>query len=229
MQQNHFYSRAQLDTQLAEDIANILQDGVEKKGEALLVVSGGSTPLQLFRLLSQKVIPWQHIKITLADERWVAKEQPDSNEKLVRESLLINEAEKAQFIPLKNSSATALEAEPEINKILAMLDTFDVVILGMGADGHTASLFPEAVNLEEGLDLNTDKHCLAVDPITAPHQRMSMTLARLLDSQQIIIHIVGKEKRALIEKAVLLENQKSLPISVLIYQKKTPVTLYWSK
>lgn len=224
-----FASRALLDSQLATDVASALATAVANKGEAFLVVSGGSTPLHFFAELSKKKLPWEKISITLADERWVPADHPDSNEKLLRDTLLINEAVNARFIPLKNTAADARDGEAELEKALAELPTFDVVILGMGADGHTASLFPGAEALAEGLDVRSEKSCIAVQPLTAPHQRMSLTLPRLLNTEQLIIHITGNEKKAVLNKAGKDNDPESLPIAAVLNQRQVAVTLYWSE
>ena len=106
------------------------------------MVSGGRTPMGFFHLLSQQVLDWSKVTVLLADERWVDAGHADSNEKLVRENLLINEPAKATYLALKNDAEQALDGEAECEAALAGLDTFTVLILGMGDDGHTASLFP---------------------------------------------------------------------------------------
>lgn len=224
-----FASAAQLDQKLAANVANLLEHAVAERGRATLVVSGGSTPVNFFRTLSRAEIPWAQVSVTLADERWVSGEDDDSNEKLVRENLLVNRAREASFIPLKREYDTPAQAEDELNQALEALGTFDVVILGMGGDGHTASLFPKAVNLAAGLDMHSGKSCLAVDPVTAPHLRMSMTLPRLLDARQIIIHITGQKKKAIFDRAQAEGDSLSLPISAFIKQSISPVTLCWSE
>lgn len=223
-----FDSKLSLDQQLANDVAALLTKAISEKGKALLVVSGGSTPLQFFTLLSRKKLSWKDVTITLADERWVPATDNDSNEKLLRQTLLVNAANVAQFVTLKNPANKAVNGETICNQQLSGLGTFDVVILGMGGDGHTASLFPKAKNLALGLDMNSGKHCIAIDPVTAPHTRMSMTLPRLLNAKQIFIHITGAEKQAVIETATQAEDQKLLPISSILQQQHTPVVLYWA-
>ncbi|MEJ2761044.1 MAG: 6-phosphogluconolactonase [Gammaproteobacteria bacterium] len=221
-----------LDRQLAEDVATILEQAVAERSMALLVVSGGSTPVNLFRLLSTKPLQWDKVVVTLADERWVPADDPDSNEKLVRENLLVNAAAAARFIALKTPDENPDEGVPELERRLSELDTFDLVILGMGEDGHTASLFPRASALATGMNLSSGRSCIAVDPVNAPHRRMSMTLPRLLDARQIFIHITGPEKREVLERADRLRNaeeEKTMPISAVLHQRQTPVTLYWAE
>jgi 6-phosphogluconolactonase len=136
-----FKTGAELAQQLADDVASWLRAAIVKKNFAVLAVSGGSTPKPFFANLSNMQLEWSKVQITLVDERQVPEDSVRSNAKLVKESLLQNFAAEAQFIPLfENPNAQNLKA-------------FDVVILGMGNDGHTASFFPGGDNLVEALNL----------------------------------------------------------------------------
>ncbi|MCI5139356.1 MAG: 6-phosphogluconolactonase, partial [Candidatus Electrothrix sp. AR1] len=129
--------------ELADKIGQSLLKSIVAHGRASLAVSGGSTPKPLFKLLSDVDIPWQDVVITLVDERWVDPSDPASNEQLVRQYLLQNRAAAATFIGLKNSSPTAAQGEAQCEQELRRIPRpFTVLILGMGNDGHTASLFP---------------------------------------------------------------------------------------
>ena len=130
-----------------------LDSPFKSKGQGSLVLSGGRTPMGFFHQLSQQVLDWSKVTVTLADERWVNADHKDSNEKLVKENLLINEAHCAKFLSLKNSAETAVSGEAELEAELSKYGQFTVVILGMGDDGHTASLFPGADALFAGLAL----------------------------------------------------------------------------
>ncbi len=229
---NSFTHRDALDSQLADDVAAILTKAVNKRGKATLVVSGGSTPLQFFKFLSEKELPWADITVTLADERWVNPDHADSNEKLVRENLLVGKAAAGKFLPLKTSHTDANDGQAELDAELAALGRFDLVILGMGGDGHTASLFPKAKALKAAVAMDSGKNCLAIDPVTAPHQRMTMTLPRLLNSRKVFIHITGQEKKAILQDAgwrIDPAEQRELPISFILQQEKTPVSIYWAE
>lgn len=224
-----FQRREMLDSALAGEVADILSRGVEERGQAVLVVSGGSTPLRFFRLLSKKSMAWPKVRVTLADERWVDPAHEDSNENLVRENLLINEAKSASFLALKSPCADPQEGEAALERALNGLGEFDAVVLGMGVDGHTASLFPQSLALEQGLDMRSDKSVIAVDPVTAPYRRMSMTLPRLLKTRNLIIHITGKEKRQVLERARTSQTAAKYPISAVLQQNRVPVSLYWAQ
>ena len=224
-----FENASALDIALSEKVAAMLAVSIEEKGSASLVVSGGRTPMGFFHLLSQQVLDWSKVTVLLADERWVNADHADSNEKLVRENLLINEASQANYLALKNSAGQAVDGEAECEAALAELDTFTVLILGMGDDGHTASLFPGSEALAEGLDMDSGRSCIAVTPLHAPHQRMSLTLPRLLNSQQIVIHISGASKQEVLQQAQAGDDVMELPIRSILQQQLAPLSIYWAK
>jgi len=210
-------------------VAALLAADIQARGKASLVVSGGRTPMGFFHLLSQQLLDWSSVTVTLADERWVDADHQDSNEKLVRENLLINEAHQAQFISLKSAAENAVDAESECEQALASAGQFTVVILGMGDDGHTASLFPGTEALALGLDMNSGRTAIAVTPTAAPHQRMSMTLPRLLNAGQVIIHISGSSKQDVLLAAQNGDNAAELPIRAILGQQVAPLSVYWAK
>jgi 6-phosphogluconolactonase len=224
-----FENTSALDIELSAKVAKLLIADIADTGSASLVVSGGRTPMGFFHLLSQQMLDWSKVSITLADDRWVDADHADSNEKLVRANLLINEAHQATFIGLKNSAADAIVGEPEAEQALAAVGKFTVLILGMGDDGHTASLFPGADALALGLDMDSGRTCIGVTPTAAPHQRISMTLPRLLDSQQIIIHISGAGKQQVLEQAQAGDDVEALPIRAILKQQQAPLAIYWAK
>lgn len=222
-----FDSQAALASQLADRIAEQLQSAIDARGKASLVVSGGSTPLALFELLSHKAIEWSDVYITLADERWVDVESDDSNEKLVREHLLQHRAAAAKFRGLKNMFATAeAGVEMAIEQLANFPKPFDVVVLGMGNDGHTCSWFPCSQEIEQAL--TTEALCLAVNPGAAPHGRMTISKQGILASRQIYLHIVGEQKLSVYRQALENEDAKAMPIRAVLGQHSTPVDVYWS-
>ena len=224
-----FENTSALDIELAEKVAALLAADIQARGKASLVVSGGRTPMGFFHLLSQQLLDWSSVTVTLADERWVDADHQDSNEKLVRENLLINEAHQAQFISLKSAAENAVDAESECEQALASAGQFTVVILGMGDDGHTASLFPGTEALALGLDMDSGRTAIAVTPTAAPHQRMSMTLPRLLNAGQVIIHISGSSKQDVLLAAQNGDNAAELPIRAILGQQVAPLSVYWAK
>ena len=217
-----FDNAAQLHLALAGEIADRLEDGVVERGQASLVVTGGSTPAGLYDELSMMTVPWKQVWITLSDERWLAADHPDSNERLVRERLLRNRAGAAHLIPLKTDDPTPADALGSVDaRIAAMPRPFDAVILGMGEDGHIASLFPGA---SDGLDPISGANVVAVDApgATGSPKRLSLTLAALLDSRWIALLIRGQPK---LDRA---RAPGALPVAALLAQTKVPVELFWA-
>lgn len=224
-----FASATELTGQLADEIATRLLDALTERKQASLVVSGGSTPKPLFIELSRKKIDWGKVTITLADERWVDITDPASNELLVRSLLLQNEAAGARFIGLKNSAPTAAEGERDSHTAIAPIPRpFDVVILGMGDDGHTASLFPGAKQLPEALNMRSGSNCIAITPPDTPHDRMTMTLPTLLDSREIILHITGNGKKKVLNRAFGKGSSNDMPVRWVLRQSETPVRIFWA-
>jgi 6-phosphogluconolactonase len=220
---------AELAELLAGDVAALLNQGLGRKKHAGLVVSGGSTPRAFFRCLSRQDVDWPGVNITLADERWVDMDNEASNERLVRENLVRNRAKNTRFYGLKNNASTAVQGEKQCDARIAGLPRpFDVVILGMGNDGHTASFFPGAERLPEALDINTARNCIAITPPGAPLERMTLTLPVLLDTDRIILHITGRKKHFVLEKALADGPVEEMPIRCFLRQSRTPVHIYWA-
>jgi 6-phosphogluconolactonase len=209
-----FESRGSLSSALATDVANALQHHVRTKGSACLAVSGGSTPKLFFETLSRFDIPWSKITVTLVDDRQVPETSPHSNARLVRENLLQNIAAGTEFIPLfENPEA---ENAPPL----------DVVVLGMGSDGHTASLFPGGDHLSEAINPKTKKRLMAISAPAAGEPRLTFTLPALLDASLLCLHIEGQEKRDVLNKALAEGPVEAMPIRAVLRSKK-PLTLYW--
>lgn len=212
---------------LAKRIIDLLEQAVNAKGKASLVVSGGSTPKPLFMLLSQSDFAWEKVTITLADERWVDATHQDSNEKLVRENLIKDKATAAKFVSLTTGAHNAQDAEAEISARIDAIDSqFDVLILGMGEDGHTASLFPCSEQISDGLDLTRELSAIATQPATAPHQRMSMSLAKIINAQQVFLHLTGAKKKAVLLDALANYTRFEKPIKAVC--DETTVELMWA-
>jgi len=206
-----FDDRETLDQALAEHVTSKLAQGISARGVAHLVVSGGSTPAALFSLLADADLAWQHVVVMLADDRWVPADHDDSNERLVRETLLTGRAKQAQFLSLLPTPDDEVVNLAGLSTLLRSVPRFDVVLLGMGEDAHTASLFPCASALKEGL--TTDAGALVTRPRTAPHQRVSMSRRRLEMTDCGVIHIVGQNKKSVLEAAIKSGDEMRHPIS----------------
>ncbi len=223
--EKRFDDRAELAKSLARKVASLLQEAIDTRGKASLVVSGGRTPLAFFQALSRQPISWSKVLVTLADERWVDADDPASNEALVRQNLMQGWAASARFVGLKTPHAT-VEAGLELatDWLGALPTPLDVVILGMGNDGHTASLFPDCPNLKQGLE--TGDVLIAAHPASQPLPRISMSLSTLLNSRQIYLHLEGKDKADTLAKALAGNDVTAMPIRAVLGQKQTPVDVY---
>ena len=135
---------------LANDVAEQLRAAISARGEATLVVSGGRSPVAFFQNLAKQGLDWSKVTISLADERWVPVEHADSNAGLLKKYLLQGPAAKAKFLSLYAAAANLEDAAEQADRLLAELPAIDVLVLGMGDDGHTASLFPQQSEPERG-------------------------------------------------------------------------------
>jgi 6-phosphogluconolactonase len=225
--QSKFRTTEQLNTAFARKIIKLLRDGIEENGRASLVVSGGRTPADLFKALSKAHLEWDKIDISLADERWVDNSDDASNEKMLRAKLLINNAANANFVALKTQHGDAEDAVLTCTDNLQQMRTpFDVLILGMGEDGHTASLFPCSEQIAQGLDLESGNTFIAVQPTTAPNQRMSLTLPAILNSNQIFLHLTGESKKDVLNTVLSDDDALVMPIRAVI--NNADVELLWA-
>lgn len=224
----HLYdTREEASIAAAARIGDAISRRLEAQGSASLVVSGGTTPARCFEALSAMEIDWPHVKVLASDERWVPGDHADSNEKLIRETLLLRRAADAEFLPCfapdKSIAARCEELNEEIR--FAPLP-FACSLLGMGTDGHFASLFPDAENLEEGLDLESGILCLPVTTEASPYERVSLTLSALSRSDEIVLLMFGNDKRIVYEKAKA--GNARYPVTRLLRQKRAPVHIFWA-
>lgn len=225
--QSLYESADALNTEFASEIVSLLAEGIRERGRASLMVSGGRTPLPLFKALSESELNWSQVDVSLVDERWVDESSDASNTRLVKENLLTGKASEARFIEMKSSEADATDAVVACEaRLAAMSQPFDVLILGMGEDGHTASLFPCSAQLAEGLRMDSGRTCIATQPTTAPHQRMSLTLPAIVASRNIFLHLTGDAKRQVLEDAVANATATEKPIVAVI--NAASVTLKWA-
>lgn len=232
----NFASDAELLAAFVPMVQQQLQGAIDARGHAYLVVSGGRTPIPLFEQLAQLPLDWSRVTVCLADDRRVPLDHDASNERLVLEHL---KTAKGQALNEKTAKGQALKGGAlkclplslislggslsEVQQRLAQLPTFDVVILGMGDDGHTASLFPCSAELQDGLTTADD--ALLVQPTTAPHQRITLSKQRLLNSRHIYIHVSGASKAAVLQQALLQGPDTAMPIRAFLRQQQVPVTV----
>ena len=223
----YFESRDEASKAAAERIAAALTHRLDSQEAASLVVSGGTSPVQCFAHLSQLDIEWDRISVLASDDRWVAPDHEDSNEKLIRDRLLVGRAAAAHLLPFYAPGTSVEDRVAALNDDIRFAPIpFACAMLGMGADGHFASLFPDAENLGEGLDLEATALYLPVRSSASPYARISLTLAALSRSDEIVLLFFGDEKRAVYERA--RSGDRQLPVTRLLRQKRAPVTIYWA-
>ncbi len=228
--------RVQLAETLAEFTVQALNKGMAENGVGAIAVSGGSTPLAFFQALSAKTLAWTQAAIALVDERFVPATHSDSNERLVREHLLVNEATRAQFYGMVHPSRVAEGdidgnvhwVEQQYAQLPAQLD---VTVLGMGNDGHTASLFPGAAELSNALHIETPHRVSKMQPKTAPHARITLTAPMIHRSKALVLHIVGEDKLHTVQQALNLNDPARMPIVQFLRGsalQPAPLTIFWS-
>ncbi len=227
--EHRFRTAPALALALAADIGDWLANGLAVRPRASLVLSGGSTPVPLFHALREIDLDWSRVDITLADERWVAPDHADSNEGLLRRELLQGAVAAARLLPLKTPAATPGQGLAECSRRLAEIPRpFDVVVLGAGADGHFASLFPGTEALAQGLDPDGAASCVACTPPEAPHPRISLTLAALLNTRRLVLHITGEEKWSVYQRALTGGESGALPLRAVFEQTRVQADVYWA-
>jgi 6-phosphogluconolactonase len=211
----------------ADKIADQLMEGIVQRNVASLIVAGGTTPQPIFERLNAMPLNWPRIQVGLTDERWIDPAHTDSNEHLVRRTLLRGEAKAVQFHSLYNSArkpSAGLKAAEATMAIMAR--PFDVALLGMGTDGHFASLFPGIPQLAAGLDPNNPATCLAIDTPQSGYPRMSLTLSALLNAKLILIAIAGRPKRTIAAQA--MTGKATTPIAALLAARKDDLEILWT-
>lgn len=224
-----FADAATLTEELVAEIVAGLEDALRAGGSASLVVSGGRSPVALFEKLSGIELDWRRVWVGLTDERWIVSTSPDSNERQVREHLLRNAAAKASFIGMKNHAPDPAAGAPSSWAALAPLPRpFDYMLLGMGDDGHCASLFPGSPGLERALDPREPPACVGMVAPVAPRERMSLNVGALLDSRRIGLLILGSGKWATYERALEDGPLAEMPVRALLRQRQVPLSVYWA-
>ena len=214
----------QLAGELALTVSNALRSAIAERGAATLVVSGGRSPIAFFERLAQQELDWTKVTISLADERWVPVGHADSNERLVRDHLLQGRAAKARFVGLYQAHASLEGAAQKAEAALAALPPIDVLVLGMGDDGHTASLFPNSPNLAEALQADGTRRCWPMLAPTVPHQRLTMSRALLATANYTVLSISGSAKLTTLSAALASDDVAAMPIRAFL---QPTLEIYW--
>ncbi len=227
LQRREFVDGAQLAAAFALWTATLLQKGVDERGEALLIVSGGTTPKRFFAALAEQTIDWARIAVTLADERCVSDDNPRSNALLLRQTLLRDRAAAARFVPLADSRLSSAQELATANARIADLSLpADLVVLGMGDDGHTASWFPGGDHLAEALDPGTKKLVLPMRAPAAPEPRLTLTARVILRARMLALHVEGADKAETLGRALADGPVEEMPIRAALRGAGDRLTIF---
>ncbi len=228
-EETFFQDRKKLFVGLTNDFAERLEALTTKgRRKASLALAGGTTPGPLYEALSNLPLKWEKVSCTLTDERWVSPEDPASNEWLIRDLLLKRRASAATFYGFKTNHAKASGGAAIAEKRIAPIMPFDICLIGMGPDGHIASLIPGA----EGFDAAADPAgARKLAGIHAPGaagapERMTLTVPGILSSRRIVLLFMGADKLAIYNEAK--EGKGVSPVKDLLLQKKIPVHAFWA-
>ncbi len=229
-----FEDRDSLFSALSLACERYLDRSITRNGAASLLVSGGSTPAPLYQQLARTELEWDKIQVALVDERWVDKDHPASNEALIEKNLLISNASAANFTGMKTADETAENGcDVTENQYQLLPRPYSVTILGMGNDGHTASLFPYAQGLSDALDEENQYLTAAImakqSDVTGENtERLSLTLHGLLQSERLILLLTGDAKMKILNQAMQNGPVEDMPVRALLRQNKVPVEVYWA-
>lgn len=211
----------------------VLSTVIEESGKASFMVSGGSTPAPVFDRLAQMDLAWNRVTVGLVDERWVSPVDPGSNERLVRSHLLTGKAGAAGFVPMKTAAQTAAAAVADRNLAYGPhCDPIDLILLGMGIDGHTASWFPNAGGLKGAMHARHGEVVAAIDATGCPvagdvTERLTLTGPAIIDSDAAILLIFGEDKRDVLNAALKSEPDDQ-PIRFAVDGLGPRLTIIWA-
>ena len=213
-------SKEELEDALLHDIKLVISEDILKLGKAKILLSGGSTPTGLYRKLSSTQLDWSKVIVGLVDERFVKNSSDFSNEKLVKTCFLINEAKNATFIPMIFSADNEALNLLKTNESYTIFNDASVIILGMGEDGHTASLFPNDSDSNKAMD--SEQNIFFTNSPSNPTRRITCTPKLLLSSKNIFLMLTGENKKEVLFSAA----KNKLPISHFI---ESITAIYYSK
>jgi 6-phosphogluconolactonase len=208
---------------LADTLAGQIGDFLRRQTQVSFSVPGGTTPGPVFETLSEIDLDWSRVAVILNDERWVAEDSPRSNTRLLREHLLIGRAAAAHLVPLISDDATPEAALPELTAGLEPHLPLSLLLLGMGRDMHTASLFPGADRLADAL-ADDAPPLMAMRGPGVDEPRITLTAPVLRGAMTTHVLITGQEKRAAIERAAGLKPAEA-PIRVVL----DDATVHWAE
>lgn len=214
--------RAVLATDLAELVADQLAEAIEARGKASLAVPGGTTPGPFLQVLSEQDIAWDKVSVMLTDERFVPEDSARSNTRLLRETLLQGRAAAAKLVPMVAAGNTPEDVLEDLMVGLNPTLPLDVVVLGMGTDMHTASLFPEADKLAEALSDDAPT-LLPMRAEGAGEPRITLTAPVLWGARYVHLLITGPAKLAALQEALLEGPESQAPVRVILSRDDTEI------
>jgi 6-phosphogluconolactonase len=226
-----FSSRDDLAAGLAARVKAALEEAISLRGRAVLAVSGGSTPVAFFKALSKLGLAWEQVTVFLVDERMVPASHERSNAKLVRDNLLQNNAANAFFVPMFQGAFDEGDAAHQIETVMkrAQLVPADFAILGMGNDGHTASYFPGGDHLADAIDPRQTALILPMHAEGAGETRLTITLPVILAARHLALHIEGKDKRDVLDKALADGTRvMDMPVRAVFEYTVRAVEVFWA-
>lgn len=227
MHKHVFDDGVELAQALAKAVAADLRDAIARNGQARIALSGGNTPRAFLLALSRQPLAWAQVTVVPVDERWLPPHHPRSNERLLRGHLLQGAAAQARLLSLWRPSPTPESAlQPVLTAVANQALPLDVAVLGMGEDGHVASLFPDLVRRDIGLQARGRAPVLAVRSGAAPEPRMTLTLTAIFTAPALYLHIESAAKHAVLDAAAR-DSRSRLPIRALLAGAPTPPQLYW--
>jgi 6-phosphogluconolactonase len=209
--------------ELANTIAGQLADFLRRTGRATLSVPGGTTPGPVFDILSGVDLDWAQVAVVLNDERWVPEDSPRSNTALLRSRLLVGRAAAARLVPMHAPTDTPEAALADLSAGIAAELPISVLLLGMGADMHTASLFPGADLLAQALAADAPP-VMALRADAAGEPRITLTAPVLRGAMHTHVLITGAEKRAALDRAAHLPEAEA-PVRAVL----STATVHWAE
>jgi 6-phosphogluconolactonase len=229
----HYYSDAEaLAAALAVQLEIALREAIALRGHAMLALAGGRTPLPAYRALAARALEWDRVVLIPTDDRCVPHDHPACNLRALNEAFAA--ADGVRLVAL-----TAEDGDPERSQLQARATlsqhagAFDAVVLGMGEDAHTASLFPGAAQLRAALEPTTPFDAWRIDPqplpAEAPFARISLTAARLLRARAVHLALTGEAKHAVLREAERTRDPLRLPIAAVLHAADTTVQIHWSE